>query len=33
VRATVCDYMRGAAALEVPLEVDAKAGANWDEAH
>jgi len=33
VRAEVCEHMRRAAALDVPLEVDAKSGANWDEAH
>ncbi len=33
VRAEVCEHMRRAAELHVPLEVDAKAGANWDEAH
>jgi DNA polymerase I len=33
VRAGVCERMIGAAELSVPLEVDAKAGANWDEAH
>jgi DNA polymerase-1 len=32
-RAQVCEYMRSAAALDVPLEVDAKAGTNWDQAH
>jgi DNA polymerase-1 len=33
VRAGVCERMIGAAELSVPLEVDAKSGANWDEAH
>jgi DNA polymerase-1 len=33
VRAEVCARMTGAAELSVPLEVDARTGANWDEAH
>jgi DNA polymerase-1 len=33
VRAEVCRRMNGAASLDVPLEVDARTGANWDEAH
>ena len=33
VRAEVCRQMGGAASLDVPLEVDARTGANWDEAH
>ncbi|HEY5790792.1 MAG TPA: DNA polymerase, partial [Gammaproteobacteria bacterium] len=33
VRAGVVARMAGAAALEVPLVVDAGVGANWDEAH
>ena len=33
VRAGVCERMVGAAELRVPLQVDAKAGASWDEAH
>jgi DNA polymerase-1 len=33
VRAEACRLMTGAASLDVPLEVDAGTGANWDEAH
>ena len=33
VRARVVEEMIGAAALEVPLEVSAGSGSNWDEAH
>ena len=29
----ICERMRSAAQLSVPLEVEAGAGANWDEAH
>jgi DNA polymerase-1 len=33
VTARLSGLMAGAAELEVPLKVDARAGANWDEAH
>ena len=33
VREEIIKRMSGAAKLTVPLEVDAAAGANWDEAH
>ncbi|MEM8844488.1 MAG: DNA polymerase I [Pseudomonadota bacterium] len=29
----ICEHMIAAASLSVPLEVDANAGSNWDEAH
>jgi DNA polymerase-1 len=32
-RQTLVDVMQAAAELVVPLKVDARAGANWDEAH
>jgi DNA polymerase-1 len=33
VRTEACRLMTGAGSLDVPLEVDARTGANWDEAH
>jgi len=33
VQAQVCELMAAAAALKVPLKVDADNGHNWDEAH
>jgi DNA polymerase-1 len=33
VRVEVCQRMSEAARLDVPLDVDARTGANWDEAH
>ncbi len=33
VRQTICQRMEAAAALSVPLKVDAGVGRNWDEAH